>query len=74
MTRYLPSALLLVVAAILYGRAGYGPFGDRKHRGRPCTDATRYPHNASILAGLAILMLGAKARHARHGQDKAIAS
>ena len=66
--RYVPSVVLLVLAAVPYSRAGYGPFGNNEYRGRrPCADATRCPHNASNLTGLAILMLGATARHARYG-------
>jgi hypothetical protein len=56
--RYLPGLVLIGLAAVLYSRAGYGPFGDPAQRARPCT-VSRCAHNATIVlvAGLAATAL-----------------
>jgi hypothetical protein len=63
--RYLPGLALVVLAAVLYSRAGYGPFGDPAQRARPCT-VSRCAHNATIVlaAGVAALVIP-RARHFR---------
>jgi hypothetical protein len=50
-------ACLLVAAAVIFTRAGYGPFGDTASRVRPCLNATRCPHNAALLAAGAGVLL-----------------
>jgi hypothetical protein len=52
----LPAAAVLTGAAIIFIRAGCGPFGDRSRRGQPCT-ASRCVHNASILTLIGALLL-----------------
>jgi hypothetical protein len=56
LTFLLPAAATLAGAAAIFTRAGYGPFGDRSRRGKPCT-ASRCVHNASILALIGALLL-----------------
>lgn len=58
-------ASLLVVAAAIFTRAGYGPFGDRASRVRPCRDATRCPHNAGLLTLGAVVSLASAFRSRR---------
>jgi hypothetical protein len=54
-----PGLLFVAASAVLFGRAGYGPFGNPVQRGKECT-ADRCVHNASLLAliGTATLLRG----------------
>jgi hypothetical protein len=66
--RYLSGLALVVLAAVLYSRKGYGPFGDPAQRVKPCT-VSRCAHNATIalLAGLVALGLPRAKRHGQGG-------
>lgn len=68
--RYLPGIALAIAAAVLFSRAGYGPFGEPAQRGRPCTP-TRCRHNATTLLGAAIALLVHAFRHHRQDQLQA---
>jgi hypothetical protein len=64
--RRLGRALMLTSgSAVLFSRAGYGPFGDPRQRQKPCT-ADRCRHNAFALASASAATFAASAR--RHGR------
>jgi hypothetical protein len=64
--RYIPGLWLIVLAAVLYTRKGYGPFGNPAWRTEPCT-VSRCAHNATVALVAGLVALGLP--HAkRHGQ------
>jgi hypothetical protein len=55
--RYLPGLGLIVLAAVLYSRKGYGPFGGPAQRSKPCT-VSRCAHNATVALVAGLVALG----------------
>jgi hypothetical protein len=65
--RYVPGLGLLALAAVLYSRKGYGPFGDPAQRSKPCT-VSRCAHNATVALVAGLVALGLP-RAKRYRQD-----
>jgi hypothetical protein len=68
--RYCPGLTLVALSAVLFTRAGFGPFGDPAQREKPC-ELTRCRHNAAAvgLTGVGLLLGAALGR--KHSQRAA---
>jgi hypothetical protein len=69
MMRYLPGLALIGLAAVIFSRKGYGPFGDNARRADACT-VSRCAHNATLALAAGTFLLVKATRAASGVEDR----